>query len=407
MTDAAEADSAAPTAQGLWQPRLLLLTLTHIVGTAGYMSVMAMAPVIRSDLDVSAAGFGFFMSAFFGAQMFAALPSGAITDRLGVGWTLTVSMWLMAFGIGIFALAPGFGVALAAMFVTGLGYSLVNPATGRGVLEWFPRRRRGTAMGIKQLGVPLGGVLAAGAGALVVVLNWQSILWIVVAAGFFTAILTLAIAKLPERAEGRSAVSDIRSVLADRNLGVIGASVITFNMGQSTLFAYLTLFVRDAALASQPVAGLCMALAQSASASGRVGFSYLSDTLFRGARKPVIASILAGAVVAMLAASQVGPGWNTVSLALIALALGGTIAAYAALIIAITVETTEPELSGSAIGYNALAWSFGGTIGPPIFGWVLDMTGGYSAPWLVMGCIVAAGLSLFIFGFKEKQVSEG
>jgi MFS transporter, ACS family, hexuronate transporter len=406
MSKAAGTDGAAPE-PGLWQPRLLLLTLTHIVGTAGYMSVMAMAPVIRSDLDISAASFGFFMSAFFGAQMFAALPSGAITDRLGVGWTLTVSMWLMAAGIGIFALAPGFEVALAAMFVTGLGYSLVNPATGRGVLEWFPRRRRGTAMGIKQLGVPLGGVLAAGAGALVVVLSWQSILWMVVLAGFATAFLTFVIAKLPMRPEGRSAFGDIRSVLADRNLGVIAASVVTFNMGQSTLFAYLTLFVRDAALASQPVAGLCMALAQSASATGRVGFSYLSDTLFRGARKPVISGILAASVLAMLLASQVGPGWSTFWLALVALALGGSIAAYAALIIAITVETTEPELSGSAIGYNALAWSFGGTVGPPLFGWVLDISGGYGAAWIVTAGVVAAGLTLFIFGFREKQVPEG
>ena len=40
---------ATAVSASLWQPRLLLLTLTHIVGTAGYMSVMAMAPVIRGE----------------------------------------------------------------------------------------------------------------------------------------------------------------------------------------------------------------------------------------------------------------------------------------------------------------------------------------------------------------------
>ncbi|CAN0332898.1 unnamed protein product, partial [Chrysoparadoxa australica] len=59
-----------------WRGRVILLLAVHLVGTAGYMSVMAMAPLIRNDLSLSAVDFGFFMSAFFASQMFTALPSG-------------------------------------------------------------------------------------------------------------------------------------------------------------------------------------------------------------------------------------------------------------------------------------------------------------------------------------------
>jgi predicted MFS family arabinose efflux permease len=260
-------------------------------------------------------------------------------------------------------------------------------------------------MGIKQLGVPLGGVLAAGAGALVVFVSWKAILWVVAAAGLITAGLTVRLAQRPSRGgNGRSMTGDMRKVLAHRQLGVISGSVVAFNVGQSSLFAYLTLFVRDAALASQPVAGLCMALAQGASAVGRVGFSYLSDTVYMGARKPVIVALVAAASMTLGFAYFVNPGWNTLALALLALVMGGTIAAYAALVLAATVEAVDPELSGSAIGYNSLAWSFGGTVGPPAFGWVLDQSGNYGTAWLVVAAIVGAGCIFFAFAFRERRM---
>ncbi len=392
----------------LWQSRLVILTLTHVVGTVGYMSVMAMAPVIRHDLSIGATHFGFFMSGFFGAQMLAALPSGIVTDRLGVGRTLALSMTLMCLGTAGFILSPGFTSALTAMFFLGLGYSLVNPATARGVVDWFPRHRRATAMGIKQLGVPLGGMLAAGAGALVVVLDWHMILWAVTAASLISAVLCLRLTEPGDmRNRGRNMLGDMRHILGNRRLGVIGTSVVTFSVSQSSLFAYLTLFVRDAAQASQPVAGLCMALAQGASAAGRVGFSYLSDTTFRGQRKPVIVSLLYASVASMLFAALVGPGWTVPSLSLLALFMGGTIAAYAALILAATAESVQPEYAGSAIGYNSLSWALGGTVGPPIFGWVLDATGSYGPSWIAMAVIASLGITFFALRFDESRTNIG
>ena len=80
------------------------------MGTVGYMAVMAMAPVIREAMAINAAQFGFFMSAYFAAQFVTALPAGIITDHLGIGWSLVLSMALIAFGIGIFAATTVFEV---------------------------------------------------------------------------------------------------------------------------------------------------------------------------------------------------------------------------------------------------------------------------------------------------------
>lgn len=401
----AEVTEAQPAGFNPWRGRLILLALVHVVGTAGYMSVMAMAPVIRTDMGITAASFGFFMSALFGAQAVAALPSGMITDRLGVGTTLSLSMAMMAAGTALFATADSFASALSAAFLMGLGYTFVNPATAKGVLEWFPRRRRATAMGLKQLGVPLGGVVGAGAGALAAVVDWRLLLWVAAGMAVATAFAWLRFAHRPQRGGGglRQMLRDLKSVLGNRGLSAICFSCTAFNMGQSSLFAYLALFLRDAAMVSQPVAGLGVAFAQGASAVGRVGYSYLSDTLFGGRRKWVVIWLIVGAFGSCAVAYFVGPGWPRWALMGLAVLMGGTIASYAALILAMAAEAVEPRLTGSAIGYNAVAWSLGGMVGPPLFGFVLDRSGNdYGLAWIVLGSLMLLGALLLGKGYRER-----
>ena len=70
--------------------RLALLTLAHGLGTFGYVSIMAMAPIIRTDLDLNATQVGSFMSAFYLALTVSALPAGTVVDQIGVGWALAI-----------------------------------------------------------------------------------------------------------------------------------------------------------------------------------------------------------------------------------------------------------------------------------------------------------------------------
>lgn len=377
-----------------WRGRIFMLTLAHAVGTACYMSVMAMAPVIRTDLGITAAEFGFFMSMVFGAQLITSLPSGAITDRMGVGWTLFGSMLVTALGAAVFALSPSFVPALGGAFLIGFGYSFVNPATAKAVMRWFPAHWRGTAMGLKQLGVPLGGVMGAGGGVLAAFIAWQNVLWIAAGLSFATALLWLTLTRKPTPGEGglQGVLRDLKTVMTNKRLNVICLSCGMFNVAQSSLFAYTSLFLRDAAMASQPVAAMGVAFAQGASAVGRVGYSFLSDTVFGGRRKGVVLGIILGGFAACVVAYFVNPDWPHWGLMALSLGMGGTIASYAAVMLVMTGEAVSPRLIGSAVGYNALAWSVGGIVGPPLFGLVLDLTGNlYGIAWLTVGGVLLLG----------------
>lgn len=396
--------ASVPPGFNPWRGRLFLLALAHTVGTSCYLSIMAMGPVIREDLEISSAQFGLFMSAVFGAQLVSAMPSGALTDRMGVGWTLFGSMLLMSAGTMMFALAPNYTLALYAAFLMGLGYSFVNPATAKGVMRWFPANWRGTAMGLKQLGVPLGGVIGAGGGVLAAYTDWRNVLWAAAALTFVTALLWLPYTRKPTSGDGgiKGIIGNLRTVVTNRNMNVIFVSCVMFNTGQSSLFTYMALFLRDAAHASQPIAAMGVAFAQGASAIGRVGFSYMSDALFGSRRKPVVIGVLIFGVISFCTAYAVTPDWPHWGLMALAAFMGGTVASYAALILSMSSEAVPPALVGSAIGYNAVAWSLGGVVGPPLFGLVLDASGAdYGLAWVVMAGVMLFGTTVMAKFFRE------
>lgn len=373
------------------------------------VSVMAMAPVIQRDLNLSVTQVGLLVTAYYGAQTVGAFPAGGLVDRLGVGWSLVLAQVILIAGAISLSQANDFAAAFGSCAIMGLGYSLTNPASARGVLEWFPPERRATAMGIKQTGVSIGGVLAAGNGALVTLLSWQSILWIIAGVTAASALLSLRLAERPSwRAGGsfRSVIAHLSEVVRDRNLGLLFAAGGFYNMGQMNFFAYLTLFMREAAQASQPVAGLSLAIAQAASAVGRIGWGVVSDTVFRGKRKTLVVGLCGTAVILLAAMAAVGLWWGVAVGIALALALGLTIASFASLMQTLAVEAVAPRLAGSAMGYSLVGTALGGMVGPPLFGAVVDLTGNFANGWLLTAGLVLAGTLLLGFRFREQRAEQ-
>ena len=388
-----------------WGMRLTLLTLAHVLGTVGYVSVMAMAPEIRRDLDLNATQVGSFMSAFYFALALSALPAGTLVDRLGVGWALSTSMALLALGAAGFAQTGGYAFGVISTFVMGLGYGLVNPATAKGVLNWFEPKRRASAMGIKQTGVPLGGLLASAAAAVVVVVSWRPILWTIAGATVVLGVVWWRWAKLPRDKLGgglATVMADIRAVTFNSGVAAMNGAGVSFNAVQQSMVTYLTLFLRDVAAASQPLASFCLGMSQLTGTAGRIVWSVASDRVTDGRRKGVLVLMMSGAAVACLAAATVSDGWPVVALVALAGVMGATILAYAPMLHTVCAEAVEPRLAGAAIGSNLLATSVGGTIGPLVFGAIIDATDSYTAAWVLGALVVLTGVLCTAVCLKEK-----
>ena len=403
-------DPTDPTvrAENPWRVRLAVLTLAHVVGTLHSTTVLVMAPAIKEDLGLTFAEFGLLVTAYSLGQVTGSLPAGNLTDRIGVGWALVIAHGFLIVSALTLAQSTGLSLALVAMLIAGWGYAIVNPATAKGVFEAFPASRRATAMGVKQTGVPIGGVIAAAAGSMVTVVAWQMVTLGVAVVTVFGALACLPIVERPnprrEPAQTKR-FAGFGEILRDANFGRFVGANFLYNFGQYNFFSYLTLFMRDVAMLSQELAGLCYGVAQVTSVSARLGWGAVSDFLFGGRRKGLTIALGITAALFLGLMALIEPRYGLVAgLALSAL-LGLTIASYAPLMQAMAVEAVPHRLAGSAIGYNMVGTSLGAIVAPPVFGYILDLTASFGNGWMITAGVVALGVALLAFGFRERAAA--
>ena len=358
-----------------------------------------MAPALERSLSLSHAGFGLLIAAYYAALLICALPAGWVVDRLGLRWVLIAAHGLMAMGMALLAWAPGAPAVALALFVCGIGYALINPATARAVLLWFPVRGRATAMSVKQTGVPAGGMIAAFVAAYVLD-AWREAALAFAAMTLLAGIVfvVLKIGLVPGTAVR---IKDLRALLRRRMLVAFNAGACLYAAAQGAFFAYLVLFVTDIS-GNAAYAAICLAAAHAASAIGRVGWGLLSDLLPGANRRVcVVACGAAAAVGVVLLPAAAGLSAPTALVAL-AMLLGATLGAYAGLTQTAAVEAVEPPLAGAAIGYNMLFTTLGLILGPPGFGAIVEASG-YAPGWTVVAGLAGIGAIVFHLALQRRR----
>lgn len=380
---------------------LWLVTLAHALGAFTVLSVAPLSPFLLESLNLSRARVGFLLPAVYLGGVLIALPAGWLTDRLGVRLTLVLGQGLTGAMVGLAALSPSFSALLGFLFLGGFGWSVVNPATGRAILEWFPPRARGFAMGVKQTGLTFGGI----AGALIlppiaVAAGWRAALIVAAGASVFSAVVVGIAYRSPSgRLEApqseRPRLAEVAGFLVRPELLVVFGCGLALSIVQSSVVAYLVLYARDVLGVSVVAAGRLLALAQAGGAAARLSWGIISDRLFGGRRRPgIIATALIGATTYAVFALGSPASWQLAApLAIIA---GAGAFGWVGLYLALVAEIGGPRYAGLLTGV-AVTFSWSGVlVGPPIFGGLLEATGSYRVPWLLLSAcalLVAGALS--------------
>jgi sugar phosphate permease len=271
----------------------------------------------------------------------------------------------------------------------------LNPATGKAVLEWFPPRRRGVAMGIKQTGLTLGGLIGALAlPPLALVAGWRVALGVGGALAIVSGVLTLALYRTPPAVRVAASPSwprlgEVRMFFRRPGVVVVLVSGLFLSIAQSSLLAHLALYARETFALSPVAAGQVLALAQLGGTGGRLAWGAISDRFFGGRRRPgvVVNSLIGAGAYALLGLGAELPPVSVLPLAIVAgVGAFGWVGLYFALVAEIGGARYAGLLTGVA---TAFAWS-GVLVGPPLFGLLVDRTGSYTPPWLGLSAIALA-----------------
>ncbi|MGH7278979.1 MAG: MFS transporter, partial [Candidatus Rokuibacteriota bacterium] len=127
-----------------------LVTVAQAGGAFAILSVAPLSPFLVDTLRLSRVEAGLFLPAAYLGGVLMSLPAGWLSDRLGVRLTLGCGLAVIAGMLAASAFAGDLPAFLGCLVLAGFGFSVLNPTTGRAVVEWFPPHRRGVAMGIKQ-----------------------------------------------------------------------------------------------------------------------------------------------------------------------------------------------------------------------------------------------------------------
>src|SRR5712671_3816471 len=251
---------------------LAILTTSYGAGAFGMLGISPLSPSLVEGLGLTRFQVAFIVPSIYLAGLLFSLPGGRLADRLGVR---------PAFLGG---LAPGFLAFLACLFVAGAGWSVVNPTLGKAIMDVFPVRERGIAMGVKQMGLTVGGVISALVlPAIAAALGWRY----AVGACALVVALPVALGWRPLgalRAGGRTASPEDRGATGSSwwwarrpALVIFFATGFVLGMVQAAVLSYLPLFTIQALGFDKIGAGLLVAASQAGGAVSRLGLDAASD----------------------------------------------------------------------------------------------------------------------------------
>jgi MFS family permease len=305
---------------------------------------------------------------------------GALADARGERWVIAGGLGLTSVFAFAAAFVPGYiGLGLV-LILGGAAAASSNAASGRVVAGWFPRSRRGLAMGIRQMSQPLG--VAVTALAVPALASRFGVGGPLILAGVLTAVLTVACAigivnpprvtsagaPAPALAPAGEASAPVRTASPYQGTWFLGrihllSALLVFP--QFTLSTFGLVWLVTALHWNPTAAGIVIAAAQIIGALGRIAVGVVSDRV--GSRVRVLRWVAVSGVIVMLALAGCGAlGWSAVSAVVLIVASMVSVADNGLSYTSIA-EAAGPSWSGKALGIqNTGQFLVASVVGPGI-----------------------------------------
>jgi sugar phosphate permease len=261
-------------------------------------------PQLQDDRGLSLAQAGTVAAAPIAGVMVTLFVWGLLVDRVGERAVLLAGLGGTTVLGALATTVHGTLPLVLVLFVTGMFAACTGSASGRIVVGWFPPRRRGLAMGIRQMAQPLGVAVAAATIAVVAESAGVPVaLWIPVGA---TAAACLAVAVLvldPPRPAPTDALT-ANPYRADRFLARVHGVSVLLVVPQFLVWTYSLTWLVQHRHWSAAAAGALVAATHVLGALGRIAVGQLSDVVGSRVRPLRWVAIAAAVTMGLLAVTE-------------------------------------------------------------------------------------------------------
>lgn len=337
---------------------------------------------IRAELGFGATELGLAVGTFFAATASLSPLLGWFADRIGTLRSLRLALLLVIVScLGVLVGVRSLPTLVAALAIGGMANGLAGPATSR-LVAYHVTARRSLAFGLRQAAVPLATLLAGIAVPVIgLAVGWRYAYAAV--ASISLPVLVVARSAIVGR-EGRGTrgtgrVHDLRGLL------LVGAAFLFATSAGTALMAFIVDLSVDRGL-TEARGGLILAIVSIAGIVVRVGVGWLADRpgvdAFAVMQRQIVLGLIGfvllvlptGAVGLVVGASLgIAGGWGWTGL------------------MAHVVAQGSPDAPARAAGIVQTGGASGGVIGPPLAGWLIDVST-HEAAWGTMILLLALAL---------------
>ncbi|MDQ0158158.1 MFS transporter [Alkalibacillus salilacus] len=384
-----------------WRLLALLFILQILVSLIG-RSISPLGILIEEDLNLTKAQIGLLPTAFFIGQSTVSILAGILSDRIGFKvMFLIVSLTISsAFMATTFSYA--FSILILCIFIGGAAYGAMHPATNKGIMYWFPKHNLGTAMGIKQTGVTTGSAL----GALIMLplanmYGWRVVLFVACLILIIYSLSTINVFPKPEEDEDeqggkKDIIKNLTQVVQKKSLLLVSISAACLSAGQMIVNTYIVFYSFEYLGYALVVAGLALVVSEIFGSLGRILWGIISDKIFQGDRIIVlmIVAVVGGVMASTLAFIPAEtPFWVTI---IFIAFLGFTVSGFNGIWMIAAAESVPKQFSGVSSGVSLTIGTLGVIIGPPVYGLLVDQTGGFMWGWIYFAGLMATVLGVLM-----------
>ncbi len=396
----AAAGSRASGARVAWI--VVLIALSVLLNYVDRGAIGVAAPLMKSELGLSATGFGIAVSAFFWVYAALCLVVGWLCDRVCV-------YRLFAAGVAIWAVSTaltGFIGGLASLIVLrlflGLGESIAFPGASKVFAAELPARHRGTANAMVAAALAFGPAVGSLAGGSILgEWGWRPIFWIFGAVTLFW-LVPWWLVSAPLRAGGAATAKaeplPFAPLLRQPILWLMGLLHYLMNYGNYFLLTWMPLYLVNTRGFSIAEMTIVTTLAFTVQGVSALVFGRLSDmAVARGAaegplrrRLIIFGQIAQGAGIAGIAFGSDLP----VIAACTALACFGT-SFLSTNVFAVGQMFSGGRRAGGWIGVQNALGNVSGIVAPIVTGLIVDHLGSYGYAFATAAALAWLGALLW------------
>jgi MFS family permease len=391
----------------LWP--LIATLAAQTLATMALFSLPAIAPAVAAALRVPGELVGVFVSVAYGVGIVSALLSPGFIHRYG--GVRAMQAVLVAAG-AMLLIAAGGSVALLAIaaIVLGLGYGAAAPASTHLLVPHTPPRVFNMVMSLRQIGVPLGGVLGSLLlPPLVLHVGWREALL----SELPPIIVLTVLLQIPRRRWdadiqparrlfGRALLQPF-ALLRDARMRRLSIASFIYSGMQLCFIAFMTVHLTSVAGFDLIHAGRALATYQVAGAVSRPIWGWIADRFITPGQTLALHGF--GMAAAALAAGRFGPGWPGWAVLAVAVLAGCTAGGYTGIAYA-----EYAHLGGArrteATGLGTAVMFAGVLLIPSSFGLAVTALGGYALAYGTLALLaLVSALLLCLASWSDRAAT--